>query len=501
MRPPVRMRPTRGFTLVELLIVMVIIGILLAFILNAAMDGVRRAEERATQSLIIKLDTGIADRIEALLQSRIDPTQAHRDIAAIYSPLSPTTPIYSLPRAQVIAMYDMMKAELPDVFYFPDPTDPDYSASYPINFVATAWNLKPGGSIGDYLYPMDHSSTLPPPNYRQYADTPTLGAFGAAFTARAGLLKNLGNSPRLNMPLDPKGYDLIDNNFDGLIDDAGESGLSATQWLTIAKAHQHKTARAEMLYALLVEGQGPLGSVFNRDDFTNKEVRDTDGDGLPEFVDAWGQPLQFYRWPIFYHSDLQKGSDLANGTPPYGSVFEPREQDPLDPNQLLTAPSWWGVNGTSGPNLGPGALITTLPGPPTTPAMSSAAWMFHNFFHSLVEPLSSSGGVNYVNFWDRGSMFYPRRAFYTKFLIASSGPDGASGIARLDMFPKLALNVANLQVENQARQTDLDVGNDYVYFHPVKPGWVNPVTSNTLPQDGLDDITNHNLLAPGGGIQ
>src|SRR4051795_13405229 len=42
----------RGFTLVELLAVMVIIGIILAFILTAAMDSIRRAEERATQSLI-----------------------------------------------------------------------------------------------------------------------------------------------------------------------------------------------------------------------------------------------------------------------------------------------------------------------------------------------------------------------------------------------------------------------------------------------------------------
>ncbi len=64
---------------------------------------------------------------------------------------------------------------------------------------------------------------------------------------------------------------------------------------------------------MLVEGQGPLGSAFKREDFTDREVRDTDGDGLPEFVDAWGEPLQFYRWPIFYHSDLQRGVPL-NGS-------------------------------------------------------------------------------------------------------------------------------------------------------------------------------------------
>ena len=65
-----------------------------------------------------------------------------------------------------------------------------------------------------------------------------------------------------------------------------------------------------MLYAILVEGRGALGSVFSRDDFTDKEVQDTDGDGLPEFVDAWGQPLQFYRWPVLFHSDLQRGQNF-----------------------------------------------------------------------------------------------------------------------------------------------------------------------------------------------
>jgi len=34
------------------------------------MDGVRRAEERATQSLITKLEAGLNDRLEALLQNR-----------------------------------------------------------------------------------------------------------------------------------------------------------------------------------------------------------------------------------------------------------------------------------------------------------------------------------------------------------------------------------------------------------------------------------------------
>ena len=113
-----------------------------------------------------------------------------------------------------------------------------------------------------------------------------------------------------------------------------------------------------MLYAILVEGVGPLGSVFSRDDFTDQEVKDTDGDGLPEFVDAWGQPLQFFRWPLLYHTDIQRGQvidsrrlpprrRLLNPPYPLGSV-EQREQDPLDPNQQLMAPAWWSTVGNGG---------------------------------------------------------------------------------------------------------------------------------------------------------
>lgn len=54
---------------------------------------------------------------------------------------------------------------------------------------------------------------------------------------------------------------------------------------------------AEFLYFILtnsdIYGVPPVGE----DAFSATEVGDTDGDGLREFVDAWGRPLRFYRWP------------------------------------------------------------------------------------------------------------------------------------------------------------------------------------------------------------
>ena len=70
---------------------MVIISILLGFILNASMDSVKRRQERATQALITKLETGLNDRLDALLQTRPDPNSAHLALAAIYNSASRTS--------------------------------------------------------------------------------------------------------------------------------------------------------------------------------------------------------------------------------------------------------------------------------------------------------------------------------------------------------------------------------------------------------------------------
>ncbi len=261
----------------------------------------------------------------------------------------PSPKCNQLQRAQVIATYDYIKAEMPDVFFI-DPAFLNaagtYTGAYPIRFTGLPYPGTPLNApasypaAGNYILPMGHMvqgprnhltaptiPTAPYPWTTGYGDShfdagsgnlvsthPELGYSGtgingASYAAAAGLYKNLG--------MNPIGYDLQDNNNDGLVDDWGEAttGLTAAQLTSLTSAlqqHTHNTARAEMLYALLVEGSGPLGSAFSRDDFTDKEVRDTDGDGLPEFVDAWGQPLQFFRWPILYHSDIQRGQTVLS---------------------------------------------------------------------------------------------------------------------------------------------------------------------------------------------
>jgi hypothetical protein len=276
--------------------------------------------------------------------------------------------------------------------------------------------------------------------------------------------------------------------------------------------HKHATARSEMLYALLIEGRGPLGSVFDRDDFTDKEVQDTDGDGLPEFVDAWGQPLQFYRWPLLYHSNLQIGQAIsASGgnswtlDTPYQTVFQQREQNPLDTNQQLVAPAWWGSYNDS-------FSLALSPAPPPVPAgVSGGVQAFEYFFHRLTEPHPSPGGPNY---WDRSTAYGARRAFYSKFLIVSPGLDQQLGIFHYSDSKLLALvgqkTAARALIcnENNAMPFGLDVV-DFTLSSTIpsaktvindNPSLLDPEqpSSSDLIQAAQDDISNQNLQVTGG---
>ncbi len=501
-QPP---RPTRGgFTLIELLVVVLIIGIVIAFILVAAGEGVQRAYEKGTLTLITKLETGLNDRLEALTSQQPEINGAHQFMATITVNSTGVTIADSWTRrAQVIAMYDLIRAEIPDVFFL------NYNAragtgsasaiakSYPLNFGGGAY---PGTPIGNansgaapYILPLGNSiigltnpslGLAPGPGAGNISNPVGTGIFGASYNAAAGIYKQLYQA--LNI-VSKNGYDGVDNNGDKIVDDLAEGGVTLDQMHSLLVNHTHKTARAEMLYAVLVEGVGPLGSVFKRDDFTNREVGDTDGDGLMEFIDGWGEPIQFFRWPIYYSyvgSDSQKGFQL------YGQQ-EQRQQDPLDPNGLLMSPAWFSGN-------------FNVPSP-TLGSISLGAELFIRNFHTLLEPnLGANPAANFR--WDRtGSL--PRRAFYSKFLILSGGRDKEPGVGMLDKdyteyggttftFPtgNLANDVAAVTlIENNAAQVP-PTARSGIFLQDA-------INSTVLQDLGVDDITNQGLQSPGTGVR
>ena len=547
-----RRRPWRGFTLVELLIVMVIIGIILAFILSASLESLRLAEERKTQALISKIESGLADRFEAVYGTRATANSAHANLGKIWSATGGFLEANS--RAQLIARFDYLKSELPDVFVLQTALVPEY----PLNFAAQSFpgNITNSGfKYGNYMLPLGVGVDNDPTNTSYGAwpisgvDPPeNTGIFGASYAARGALTKQLvevaiRGGAAASSPSNA-GYDGVDNNSNGMIDELGETGTGANS-VSVAitgllSNHTHKTARSEVLYALLVEGQGPFGSLFSRDDFNDSEVKDTDGDGLLEFIDAWGEPVQFFRWPIGHVSDLadllndlQKGpvqfSSQQRGLMRYLTSFDTRDQNPLDPGQSLMDPAWW-----AGVAVIPGAFANdSSPFGTVQGNMSGSALWFQNAFFALADPnapyfVANPPPANSPGPWDRGlstSSFYARRAYYSKYLVVSGGPDKVPGVATLDLQTLTALTefqsfnlstvryvggtgsngatVSDVLVENQAASANpyrtlpyLSFGASPVLFPPV-----GDAMTLAIIEAGKDDISNHNVAGPGGSTQ
>ena len=426
----------RGFTLIELSVVILIIGIILTFILAASRDATENAYRRSTQALIVKLEVGMNERLAAL--SSVSPVinGAHAFLASVNPQGYPVgaLPIpWGLPsnqRAEVIARFDQFRMEIPDVFYI-QTYNPGLN-DYPVNFAGLPYPAPnafgPPQPPITYALPLGHLITpyyaAPPANPAGSAPTSppnTLGnlgpgggmppgtekgIYGASYTARAALHKLIGANPR--------GTDAADNDGDGFVDEFDEcttdnsgnadpNAIAAFQ--RFFNNHLHATARAEMLYALLVEGAGQQGSVFGKEEFRDgTDYKDTDNDGLPEFVDGWGKPLQFYRWPVYYQTISVQG-----GSAPYASTFQTRESYPLDPNNQLVSPSWWfDLDGQAPDKSG----------------------LFQRYFTTLIDPNYGAANTSSPNYWDRtGSM--PRRAFACKFLIVSSGPDQELGLYQI----------------------------------------------------------------------
>lgn len=513
--PPARGGRPEGFTLIELMVVMAIIGILISLVLIASANAVQTARQQATRALIAKLDAALSDRIDAILQSQTgEPTTVQKYIAPSYTKeyhdsameifmkgLTSETP----DRAYTLAQVELFLREIPDVFYVQAE-----STGYPLNFSANPYPINGASAAQQHVLPLGAG-----------ASGPGLGIYGASYGVAAGMYKNLGYLPA--------GYDGVDNNGDGLIDNWAEGVGTNTDVRDKVRAnlanHTHKTARAEVLYALLVEAQGPFGSIFNREDFTDTEVMDTDGDGLPEFVDAWGEPLQFYRWPVFYHSELQRGlrftTDSAGATTiaaPYDGMIDQRELDPLDPNQQFMSPAWWApLSDPYGNTMSPPFPAGFTPDGSAT--WSAGAHFFENYFYRLREPLAYGSATNPGLFWDRGASyggpFAARRAYFTKFLIVSSGPDKELGLFqynRAGLETDLATAASNNALAPSYPLTGLESAaaplakSDLVNLAGDRVGKPTSVTIGTaisaasrdLQAKGLDDISNHNI--PAGGI-
>lgn len=68
--------------------------------------------------------------------------------------------------------------------------------------------------------------------------------------------------------------------------------------------------------------------------FIGNEIKDTDGDGVMELVDGWGQPIRFYNWPTRLVQNYDEARILIKNLPT--NVVD-RQKDGDDPFGVLTS--------------------------------------------------------------------------------------------------------------------------------------------------------------------
>ena len=226
-----------AFTLVEILVVLAIIGVLITILGATATVTIRKARESATTALLQKIDGLLDERLKGF--ERATKSRDFERIVQQRAKSLETGGIFGVRKSVIaaIARKDYFRQMFPQ-----------------------RWEDLADGEDQNWNGIADPGETAFSPSTNAVPDV--LERIPGAVLAK---LQSQGPA----IPTNP---------------------VSVT-------AARHETESAELLYYMLTQmeslGVPPVGEA----EFSTNEVRDTDGDGLLEFVDGWGRPLRFYRWP------------------------------------------------------------------------------------------------------------------------------------------------------------------------------------------------------------
>ena len=93
---------------------------------------------------------------------------------------------------------------------------------------------------------------------------------------------------------------------------------ASNSWVYAKKAPGDFTVDSvELLHMIVMRGPASDSDVVAH--FRPDEMGDRDKDGLPEFLDAWGNPIAFLRWPVGFNSAVQPIAGTALGVDPVTS--------------------------------------------------------------------------------------------------------------------------------------------------------------------------------------
>lgn len=310
-----------GFTLVELMVAIVVIGILAGLVFGALQRASTGAKIVHTKSTIAKLNASLMDRWDSYRTRKlpIDPRtilQTMKTTGGAYPfvaqqiGLTPPAP----PEGSMITRRNFANDAL---------ATPSTSSAYPSNFQVAAVRLLAMRELMQYEIP------------GTFADFADMGGTPGSFQPRKPNV--LTNWPIPNPPFIPP------------VAQAYLRTLNAAT--TTDKNAIVANQSAECLYMILTVGS--TDSALFGEQLPTDDVGDVDGDGLPEFQDAWlvvsnsytpkgkaNSPIDFLRWAPGFEPDLQPSlTDL-------GAVgFSMKNHDYFDPLKLDVPSSASGPRG------------------------------------------------------------------------------------------------------------------------------------------------------------
>ncbi len=270
----------RGVTLVELLITMAILSILAAAFLgaqNAALEASRRARTKATIAKIHSL----------LMEKWSDYKTARVDLQFVSLP-GGVTSVPGHVRADMMldALRMTQKLEMPD--RWSDILGEERESGRAVNLA-----LPRSGAL------VSTNGLLRRPLLQKQIERVDLAPPGGNYVA----LMRYPDLTRIYL-----------RRYNEIKEDADLETIQRFQ-------------SAECLYLIIMNGTGDGEA---RSLFGQRDIGDTDGDGAPEFLDGWGRPIRFIRWPAgFFPSELMS-VELDRGPPPTVVADFDADHDPFD---------------------------------------------------------------------------------------------------------------------------------------------------------------------------
>ncbi|MFM7520513.1 MAG: type II secretion system protein [Planctomycetota bacterium] len=326
---PTRVGRRGGFTLVELMVVMIILSILASLSLAGLAGARTRSKIDKTKSTIRKIHEIVIPHYESFAEKRV--------------------------------------------------AGPRFAAGAPTAAV--------GASLPIYTVWIDNSATPP----RAWInDTPGAAWVGPSTNTRKTIAEGRLKTLRVMQLLDlPDQWADVDCSSVAGVQKLMSAAARRYQQFRASKPAMDQWESAECLAMIVMRG-GFAGDAT--ENFRTDELGDVNANGCPEFLDAWGQPIQFIRWPVGYTINnpvypvtrtLQTGDKDTDHDPldPMKVASNDYRVIPLiysggpdgnglDPTSMDNSQNWYGIRATGNyigdgwiPPLGPG-VASTIPPPP-----------------------------------------------------------------------------------------------------------------------------------------